>query len=622
MRRLISSTILALTILALSGTGVAVADSSLTASGVPAFPERTWILTLPRGVTVAAADVLVHENGRAVRNLQVSPADGGTRHGLGVVLAIDTSESMAGTPIADAMAAARSFARQRAADQPLAIVTFDSVSRVILAPTTDAQKIAAALAVTPPLNGGTHLFDAAQKSVDVLRRAGHQAGAVVVLSDGSDRGSVATAASVAIAAARAHTRVFTVGLQSELFESRTLRSLAGATQGEYLGAATGAGLARLYRDLGGQLANAYVVRYRSLRPAGAQVHVRARVGGLLAEATYKAPTLAAVARARSADRAAAEPAFFGTTAGIAIVAVVALLAIFLVLWALIGSGGRDRDVRDRVRDYGSSVVPDQMPDVAPEKARRARSQERDGQLAELLEISGLEASPSGYRLATALTGLVLSVLLVALASSVLVAPVGLIVAGVGARTLLLRRVARQRARFAEQLADGLQAVASAMRTGQSFAGALAVLAEDAGEPMATEVRRVIADERIGKPLEEALGEMARRMDNRDIDQVTLVAVLQRETGGNGAEALDRVVDNLRGRDEVRRLIKTLTAQGELSRWILSALPVALVALLTAISPDYMAPLFDTRAGHSVMVLAALLVVAGSVAIKRLITIEV
>ena len=180
----------------------------------------------------------------------------------------------------------------------------------------------------------------------------------------------------------------------------------------------------------------------------------------------------------------------------------------------------------------------------------------------------------------------------------------------------------QRAAFADQLPDSLQNVASAMRTGHSFASALAVLTEDGGEPTRTEFSRVVADERIGVPLEAALQETVRRMDSRDLEQVSLVAVLQRETGGNGSEALDRVVENLRGRAEVRRLVTSLTSQGQLTRWILTGIPVALAVLLALLSPGYMNPLFNTTAGRSLLLLTLGLVSLGSFLIKRIVDIKV
>jgi tight adherence protein B len=284
-------------------------------------------------------------------------------------------------------------------------------------------------------------------------------------------------------------------------------------------------------------------------------------------------------------------------------------------------------VRERVHRYGlpggaAGAVAPLPADDEPESARRSRRSVAHASLAESLDIARLGVSPGLYLGIWIGGGLVLSLFAVAVSGTLLLLPVaagGTFLAG---RAHLSSKVERQRALFADQLADGLQTVASAMRTGHSFAGGLASLVEEAPEPTATEFGRVIADERIGVPLEQAFEQTIRRMENRDLEQVALVAVLQRETGGNGAEALDRVVDNLRGREEVRRLVRTLTAQGRLSRWVLTLLPVFLLVALSFLGDGYARPLFDTTIGNVLLVFGVGLVVAGSLVIKRLIQIRV
>jgi tight adherence protein B len=112
------------------------------------------------------------------------------------------------------------------------------------------------------------------------------------------------------------------------------------------------------------------------------------------------------------------------------------------------------------------------------------------------------------------------------------------------------------------------------------------------------------------------------MDNRDLAQVALVAALQRETGGNTAEVLERVTETIRERFELKRLVKTLTAQGRMSRWVVSLLPVGLLVIITTINPDYMQPMFDRPAGRLLMVAGAVLVVSGSLVIKKIVDIKV
>jgi tight adherence protein B len=200
--------------------------------------------------------------------------------------------------------------------------------------------------------------------------------------------------------------------------------------------------------------------------------------------------------------------------------------------------------------------------------------------------------------------------------------VGVIVVPLGVKLVVKSLADKQRRLFDEQLADNLQVIASAQRAGHSFLGALTVSVQEAPEPTKREFERVIADERLGIPVEDALEGAARRMASRDLDQVILVARLQRETGGNTAEVLDKVAETSRERSELRRLIQTLTAQGRMSRWIITALPVGLLVFISVLNPEYTAPLFETGGGRIALAVGAVLLVTGSLVIKRIVTIKV
>jgi tight adherence protein B len=193
---------------------------------------------------------------------------------------------------------------------------------------------------------------------------------------------------------------------------------------------------------------------------------------------------------------------------------------------------------------------------------------------------------------------------------------------VAVRGVIRQRVHRQQQLFASQLPDNLQVLASALRAGHSLVGALSVVVDDSPEPSRTEFRRVIADEQLGVPLDEAIETVAERMDSKDLRQVGLVAALQHETGGNTAEVLDRVADTVRERFELRRLVSTLTAQGRMSRWILTGLPVFLLVIISVLNPNYISPLYSHAGGRVLLLVAAVMVTAGSLVIRKIITIKV
>jgi tight adherence protein B len=181
---------------------------------------------------------------------------------------------------------------------------------------------------------------------------------------------------------------------------------------------------------------------------------------------------------------------------------------------------------------------------------------------------------------------------------------------------------RQRRAFEEQLPDNLQVIASALRAGHTFIGSLGVMVEDAPEPSRRELRRALADEQLGVPLVDALQRVSERMKSVDFQQVTLVATLQRETGGNTAEVIDLVTETIRDRLNLRRLIRSLTAQGRFAGRILAGLPVVLLIGISIINPGYVRPMFHQALGIIALVIAIVMVISGYFVIRRIVDIEV
>jgi tight adherence protein B len=193
---------------------------------------------------------------------------------------------------------------------------------------------------------------------------------------------------------------------------------------------------------------------------------------------------------------------------------------------------------------------------------------------------------------------------------------------VGAQLAIRMLAGRQRRMFSEQLPDNLQVVASAMRAGQTFVGALKAVLEDAPEPSKKELRRAVMDEQIGIPLADALAGVTERMRSEDFQHVAVVAALQRETGGNTAEVIELVAETVRERIEIRRMVRGLTAQGRLSGGILSMLPVGMLIFISMMNPSYVHPLFHSTPGLIALGVAMTLVVAGGLVMKKIIEIKI
>jgi tight adherence protein B len=594
------------------------------ATGGP-FPERSYALTLPAPRALDADAVRVSENGRAVESLTVLPPDGASAHRFGVVLAIDVSRSMRGRPLEAAVTAARRFVRHRNPAQPVAVVTFAGAARVTQPFTTDAAAVDRALAAIRTDAGRTHLVDAVGVAIELIEAAQVESGSVVLLSDGGDHGSLTTREEVTEAASAARVRIFPIGLRSGDADFGTLNLLAADTRGEFSPAASVRDLTRIYDRLGSRLAGQYLIRYRSSAGPDERVVVEAGVQGLAGTASAVYETPGRPAGGKAPFHHSPGSALWRSPAAVALAILAAALLVALALWLLLRPNGMSTVAR-----MAAYVDPPPEREPSADGDRKGRmlvgaARTFDGttwgvRFSDRLDIARITTPPAQLAGGVAAGTVVLAFLLIAIGGPV----VGLLALAVpaAAAALISRKLRQQRTLFRDQLPDNLQIVASAMRAGHSFSGALSVVVDDAPEPTRRELTRVIADERLGVPLDEALEVMVRRMASKDFAQVALVATLQRETGGNTAEVLDRVTDTVRERLALQRMIKTLTAQGRMSRWVVSALPVALLAIITLINPEYMAPLYETPIGRVLLVVAGAMVVAGSLVIKRLVDIKV
>jgi tight adherence protein B len=592
----------------------------VTPTGKAAWPNRAIVVTVPTGQRILPSRFRVLENGKPVLDPSVVPASeaGGT---FGAALVIDTSESMHGAPIRGAMHAARAFAARRNVNQQLALVTFNSSNDLAMPFTSSQTKINDALGRTPHLAYGTHIYDAVAQAISQIQAARVQSGVVVLLSDGGDTGSKLTLDQVANFAQRAHVHIYSVGLRGRTFRPATLQGLAAATGGSFSEARNSSELAAIYDRLGLKLANQYLVTYKSLVDPGTHTRVNVAVQGIGASGlSYSAPP-------PTTERITQpfQNRIWRSWPALILVALLVAGLIGLGLYTALRPTGSN--VRARLSDFVSTApqrrdgARDDLASRVFEGTEQSLQKTRWWQsFKESLELANIRIPPVQLLAGTLVLTLLVMWLLGAFIAPVL-ALVGLAVPFL-VRGFVMQRIERKRRAFADQLPDNLDVVASGLRAGHSLVGGLSLVVNDADEPSRTEFQRVVADEQLGVPLEDALTTVGRRMRNRDIEQVALVSSLQRETGGNAAEVLDRVIENIRERQGIRRLVRTLTAQGRFSRWIVSALPVGLLLLISAINPTYMKPLFTHTSGKVILVVGALMIVAGSLVIKRIVEFKV
>ncbi len=625
MRRLVGIAAASAAVAALVVPGLAVGQGNapkLSESPTSGFPDRAYLLQLPQRRALTTAGVSVSENGGPVSGLAVVPPGGAA---TGAVLLIDASNSMKGAPLQGAMLAARAFLKERKANMPVSVVVFGPDDSVLAEFTTDASELAASVAETPATSEGTHIYDALVDATESVTSQGLRRATIVLLSDGTDVGSEASLAEAQSALAATNTRVYSVGLRSPQYAPDTLQSVSRRSGGRYAEAARPAELTAIFSEIGTDLASEYELTYRSLLPPEVDASVSVTVDGQTAKASYTTPALA-ITSGGTFDRSWIDKVIVSPYLAVFIViSVIALLA--LALFA--GVDARNRSLRHRMAQYVS------VPTEEEGRMRRAevtsmlaagaqrrveghrwwQSFERD------VELGGFKYSTVGIAGWT-IVGAIVTSLVVAIAFQSLWGLLAGLAVPFVTRYIVKSRVKKKRKAFREQLPDNLDVLAGALRAGHSLVGAMNVMLEGADEPFKSEFRRVLQDEQLGVPLDDALMVMSRRMDNLDVEQVAIVTRLQREAGGNTAEVLDRVVDNIRGRMELQRLVTVLTAQGRIARYILTAIPVVLLLFFFLVNPVWLEPLWDTTTGNVAMVMWFVMLIGGWFAIKKIVEIEV
>lgn len=199
--------------------------------------------------------------------------------------------------------------------------------------------------------------------------------------------------------------------------------------------------------------------------------------------------------------------------------------------------------------------------------------------------------------------------------------VGIVMAGLPMLWLIMRRRKRLK-QFAVQLPDALEMLARALRSGQSFAFGLNSIADEMGPPISKEFSRVFEEQNLGIPLEESLRDLTERVPNLDLQFFVTAVVLQRQTGGDLAEILDKIGHLIRERFQIWGQVQALTGEGRLSGIVLLALPVLLFIVVYQMNPDYISVLFTDPMGKKMLAGAIIMQVFGAIVIQKIINIKV
>jgi Flp pilus assembly protein TadB/Mg-chelatase subunit ChlD len=606
---------------------VSVEVSSVSGRTVDLVARLAPGIDVPPGVQVSSQVEIAGEQVPTTSSVDVPDA----RRTV-AILVLDASGSMRGERLAAAKQAAFSFVGDLPATVEVGLITFDQQVRAAAAPGDSRPAVLGAIDETRA-GGDTSLYDA------VFAAAGqvpaNADARLIVLSDGQDTASSVQLTDAVRAAKEAGVPVDVVALAPTAEERRILEKLASPTGGRVIQASTIAELLPAF----GQAAQPFGARVLlestipdAIDASGGEVDVTITIDGRVFSGQTMlpvAPGLGAVpvVVASSAPEAAAVviPEGFNWPIALAIAAGILVLAL---AWVIVSSVERSRRQKrlDQVGSYQSGLA---GPSVAPEVAGPFALLDgvlegTDYERRQRAVLGGAEIplSPGGWIIARVMVCIIIGILGFLILNSMLGAVVGIAIAWLASMSWIRSRRARRQRSFGDTLPDFLMLLASGLRAGLSFNHALESAAgEDKGE-VGRQIRRALREVQIGAQLDDALMDCAERMDNEDLRWTVTALSIQREVGGNLSTILETASATIKSRDELRREVRTLSAEGRLSGYILIGLPLGVLAFLIVIRRDYVELLWTTSLGLLMLGVMGVLMVVGWFWMRAIVRIKV
>lgn len=555
-----------------------------------------------------------------------------------VMLVTDISGSMAGAPIKAARSAADVYLEQLPEDVSTGLVTFADDVTLVAAPQSDREIITTALAGTRP-SGDTSLYDAIEVAVAEL--PADTVSRLLVLSDGQDTISSASLTRVVADAQNAGVPIDMVLLDPTPEERAVAERLAGGTGGSVSTAATADGLVAAFEEAVSAFSTRVAVQATvpdDVAAAGAVAVATVSVAGDVAEASALLPNVASLAAVSATgtvstdESGAVAPLPETGTPWMAIILGVAVaVAGLLVLMSVISHARRKaRQERiDQVLAYTTGSGRVASASTAGDGGVGARfSRAIDGsafgrRLQGRLTAVGFDMTPTRWLAIEVLSILGLAVVLSLLARSVVVGLILAVVVGAfGFEVFLRSRVGRRQRAFEDELPDFLMMLSSALRAGLSFNQALESAADEQHGEVGRQMRRVLAETQVSARLDDALLACADRMDNDDLRWTVTAMTVQREVGGNLSTILEGAAATIRGRRALAREVRTLSAEGRLSAYVLIALPLGVLTFLFLFRREYIAQLWTDPLGIAMLIVLAVLFTIGWFWMRAIVRIRV
>ena len=524
-----------------------------------------------------------------------------------VILVLDASGSMAGAKMTSAVNVGKTFLTTVPPGIKVGLVTFNSTDVRVIPPSFDFAALSKALSAVKP-QGSTALYDGILSAINSI---GSGATArIVVLTDGDDTASKSLPADVVAAINQNHVSVDVVTVGNATKQVGILKEFSQAGSGRLLQTKDAA-----------QLTDVFTQVLASAPPTPTPTAI--------------APTPTVVAP----TPASSNLAFSALMKFLRIVAILAsLIAALYIFIRVLNRRRLVRNIDEALETYSTTFNPGEVdkPKTRSEFEPSDREIQRPKQLnlaptksqlfpdlADKLDRAGMAMSAEKW-IAYCVFGsfLITGVLTLISKSLPINFIVGLVAAYLIQNTVLKSREAALKREFEEQLADFLTIIASGLRAGLSFAQAVESAVGDGTGEVERQIRRALAQVQVGSTLDAALLRVAKKMDSDDLAWTIAALRIQREVGGNLSKILDTAAVTIRNRAELKREIRTLSAEGRISAYVLVALPLGIFGFLLLSRRDYVKIFWTESIGMIMLAVFVILVTAGWFWIRSVVEVKV
>jgi tight adherence protein B len=564
------------------------------------------------------------------------------------LLVIDISTSMQGKPLEAAKAAAMRFLESVPDDVQVGLITFSDIARLQLDPTSNRDAVRAEVSALTA-GGDTALYDGVSLAVTRLTEPRYSDAVrnIVLLTDGEDQGSTTRLSRVRSELKGSGVRVDAVAFRTTKAVP-VLKRIVDASFGRVVEAGEAEDLSAAFKESAKAISSQILIT--APLPAGTEpgeptvtVEVSATGGTRFTDQALL--LLSAENLPVEQPRVQPAPVGRGWTSSERTLQI-ALALVFLGAVVVLGfvaaafaSGRRESIMRERLAPYtlrgsGAHRPLPPPPSASGSEVNIARAavglaekvvanKDLEDRLARRLEAAAIPMKPAEWLLLH--TGIALGIpllLLLVSGGDMPLTLVGLLIGAAGPYVYLIFKQSKRKQKFEESLAPTLQLFAGSLAAGHSLPQAVDTVAQEASEPMASELRRAVAEARLAVTIEDALDHVAERTGSKDFAWVAMAVRIQRNVGGNLAELLTTVAATLRERERLRRHVRVLSAEGRLSAIILGALPILFAFYLFVVRREYLMKLFTDPLGVAMVIAGSVIFVVSILVMVRLVKVEV